>query len=78
MFSGLQSLAEFQYPSRLLKEAAMPFDGANFPSRRDQPDRATPSDNAACVIIIVVAFSLLVLPVSLNALADIVNYIQSH
>jgi hypothetical protein len=55
----------------------MPFDGANFPSRRDQPSRATPSDNTACVIIIVVAFSLLVLPVSLSALADIINYIQS-
>jgi hypothetical protein len=77
MFSGLQFLAGFRYPSRLLKEAAMPFDGANFPSRRDQPSRATPSDNTACVIIIVVAFSLLVLPVSLSALADIINYIQS-
>ena len=56
----------------------MPFDGANFPSRRDRPSRATPSDNTACVIIILVAFSLLVLPVSLSALADIVSYVQSH
>lgn len=56
----------------------MPFDGANFPSRRDQPKRATPSDNTACVIIIVVAFSLLVLPVSLSAFADIIHYMQSH
>ena len=54
----------------------MPFDGANFPERRPQPDPAKPSDTAVCLIIVVVAFSMLVLPISLQAFVDILKYLQ--
>jgi hypothetical protein len=54
----------------------MPFDGGNFPERRPQPQPARPSDTAVCLIIMAVAFSMLVLPISLQAFADIVKYLQ--
>ena len=56
----------------------MPFDGTDFPERRDEPRRTAPSDNAACVLIVVVAFILLVMPISLHALADIVAFVSKR
>ena len=56
----------------------MPFDGTNFspnPPRRGPP--RAPSDNAVSIIILAVALSLLVMPISLTALVDIVRYIRS-
>ncbi len=56
----------------------MPFDGTNFsprPPRRGSP--RPPSDNAVSIIILAVALSLLVMPISLTALVDIVRYIRS-
>ncbi len=53
----------------------MPFDGADFPERRDPP-RCLPSDSdAATVIIVTIAFSLLVAPISLSALVDVICYV---
>ena len=54
----------------------MPFDGTNFPERRNQPRRAAPGDNAVTLLIIAVAFGLLVMPISLSAFVDIVRYLR--
>lgn len=59
----------------------MPFDGTGFPEGRDPPRRpAGPAgdDNAATVIIVALAFSLLVMPISLGALVDIVQYVRGY
>ena len=56
----------------------MPFDGTDFPKRRPGSSGAKPSDNLVSAFIIVVAFSLLVLPISLSALVDIVRYVHGH
>ncbi len=56
----------------------MPFDGTDFSDRRPQPDPAKPSDNAVCLLIIAVAFGALVLPISLQAFADIFRYVHHH
>ena len=56
----------------------MPFDGAGFPRYDDRPPRPSRQGDVACVIIIVLAFSLLVLPISLDALVDIVHYMRGH
>lgn len=55
----------------------MPFDGTNFP-REDPPGRGTPDDNAATWIIVLLAFCLLVMPVSLSGLVDIVRYVRGN
>ncbi len=54
----------------------MPFDGTGF--RREQPRRRPPGpgDNAVSIIIIALAFSLLVMPISLTAIVDIVRYLR--
>ena len=54
----------------------MPFDGTSFPARREQPRRAAPGDNAVSLLIIIIAFGLLVMPISLAALVDIVHYFR--
>ncbi len=56
----------------------MPFDGTDFPKRDEPPGRGTPDDNAATVIIILLAFCLLAMPISLTGLVDIVRYMRSH
>ena len=56
----------------------MPFDGTGFPERRNLPKRSAGDDNAATVIIVALAFSLLVMPISLSALVDIVRYVRGH
>ena len=55
----------------------MPFDGTNFP-KGDPPGRGTPDDNAATWIIVLLAFCLLVMPVSLTGLVDIIRYMRGH
>jgi len=54
----------------------MPFDGAGFHPRRDRRRPATPSDNVVTFIILAVAFCLLVMPISLEAFADIIRYLR--
>lgn len=54
----------------------MPFDGTDFPKRDDPPSRG-PDDNAATVIIILLAFCLLAMPISLAGFVDIVRYLRS-
>lgn len=56
----------------------MPFDGTGFPERRNSPRRSAGDDNAATLIIVAVAFSLLVMPISLGALVDIVQYMRGN
>ena len=55
----------------------MPFDGTGFSDRRPQRRPAKPGDNAISLIIIALAFSLLVMPISLTALVDIVRYLRA-
>ena len=55
----------------------MPFDGAGFQPERPQPGRSAPSDNAVTVIIVACAMALLVMPISIAAIADIVRYVQT-
>ena len=53
----------------------MPFDGTGFPERPGRrPSR--PGDNTVSLVIIAIAFSLLVMPISLTALVDIVRYLR--
>ena len=56
----------------------MPFDGTGFPERREQPRRAGPNDNTVSLLIIVLAFCLLVMPISLGVLVDIARYVRTH
>lgn len=56
----------------------MPFDGTDFPERDGPPGRGTPNDNAATWIIVLLAFCMLVMPVSLNGLIDIIRYMRGN
>lgn len=62
----------------VLEEKHMPFDGTDFPERRNPPRRPAGSDTAATLIIAAVAFGLLVMPISLSALVDIVRYVRGY
>ncbi len=53
----------------------MPFDGQNFPKRRDQPKRTPPNDATVTLIIVVTATCLFLLPVPASALVDIIRYV---
>lgn len=54
----------------------MPFDGTDFPVGRGRPGRGAPGDNAVSLLIILIAFGLLVMPISLSAFVDIIHYIR--
>ena len=54
----------------------MPFDGTGFPERKPGRRPRHPGDNMVSLIIIAIAFSLLIMPISLTALVDIVRYIR--
>ena len=56
----------------------MPFDGAGFPPREWNQPPPRPNDNAVSIIIIALAVSLLVMPISLTALIDVVRYLRSN
>lgn len=60
------------------KGERMPFDGTDFPERDGPPSRGTPNDNAATWIIVLLAFCMLVMPVSLNGLIDIIRYMRGN
>ena len=51
----------------------MPFDGTGFPERPEHPRRATHNDNVVTLIIVMLAFALLALPISMGAFVDIVR-----
>ena len=55
----------------------MPFDGTDFP-KGDKPPGRGPDDNAATWIIVLLAFCLLVMPVSLTGLVDIIRYVRGN
>ncbi len=56
----------------------MPFDGDRLPARQPgRRGRPGPGDNMVSFIIIALAFSLLVMPISVTALVDIVRYLRS-
>ncbi len=54
----------------------MPFDGRRFSEDGPGAPRR-PSDNAVTAVIVAVAVALLVLPISLQAFADVVRYLRS-
>jgi hypothetical protein len=56
----------------------MPFDGADFRERRDEPEWGKRDDTIVTVIIVVVAMGLLFVPISIEALADIVIAVQGR
>ena len=56
----------------------MPFDGTDCPERDGPPGRGTPNDNAATWIIVLLAFCMLVMPISLNGLVDIIRYMRGN
>ena len=55
----------------------MPFDGADFPPRRDPPRRVSTDDNLVTAMIIAIVFCLLVMPFTLGALISITRYLRS-
>ncbi len=56
----------------------MPFDGSDFPAGGRKPRRTEQSTTMATVIIVILALSLLVVPVSMGALVDIVQYLRAR
>ncbi len=56
----------------------MPFDGAGYPPKRQEPRRRSFSENALHVCLLVFALVLLVMPVSVAALVDLVRYLHGH
>ncbi len=53
----------------------MPFDGVDFRPEQKPPGPATPSGNVFGYLFLLVAFCLLIMPISAAALVDIVHYI---
>lgn len=56
----------------------MPFDGTDFPKGEGPPSRGAPDGNAATWIIVLLAFCLLVMPVSLSGLVDVIRYMRGN
>lgn len=54
----------------------MPFDGVGFPPPRPERRPSRPGDNTVSVIIIAIAVTLLVMPISMAALVDVVRYLD--
>jgi hypothetical protein len=77
--NGLAGAAGKPILRRSFTEAALPFDGADFPERGDgEPRRTASNDTVATIIIVAIAVCLLVTPISVNALVDIIRYIRGH
>ena len=55
----------------------MPFDGADFPPRREPARRATADDNLVTAMIIAIVFCLLAMPFTLGALVSIARYLRA-
>ncbi len=56
----------------------MPFDGTDFPKEDKPPGRGASDDNAATLIIILLAFCLLAMPISLAGLVDVIRYVRGN
>ncbi len=54
----------------------MPFDGANFRDRREEPGRAARRERIWAVVVVVSAALMLVMPVSAEGLIDLVHYLR--
>ena len=49
----------------------MPFDGVDFPLRRDPPRREPPSDDFVILMIVAVAYAVLVMPMAFAGYLDV-------
>lgn len=57
----------------------MPFDGVDFPPRREPPSRAPSREERVFLFLfVVVSVCLLVMPISAAALVDIVHYARAR
>lgn len=55
----------------------MPFDGVDFPARREPPSRApSGQERVFLFLFLLVAICLFVMPFSAAALIDIVHYVR--
>jgi len=54
----------------------MPFDGKGFQGGGGRRTPRRPSDNTVTILIVAVATALLVLPISLQAFADMLRYLR--
>ncbi len=54
----------------------MPFDGLDFPPKPRQPDRAPPGERVFTLMFLVLAICSLVMPISMAALVDIIQFIR--
>ncbi len=56
----------------------MPFDGMDFQERPEPPGRAAPGEKIVSMLLLILAISLLVMPISMAGLFDLVHYIASR
>ncbi len=52
----------------------MPFDGTNFKPEPEQPARPSAEERIFMILFVVIAITLLVMPISLAAVGDLVRY----
>ncbi len=52
----------------------MPFDGTNYKPEPEQPARPSAEERIFLILMIVIALTLLFMPISLAALGDLVHY----
>ncbi len=56
----------------------MPFDGTNYRPEPEQPARPSAEERIFLILLVVVALTLLFMPISLAALGDLVRYTGGH
>lgn len=56
----------------------MPFDGTNFKPEPEPPQHPSTEERIFLILFVVVALTLLVMPISLAALDDIVHYLHGE
>ncbi|WP_428394727.1 hypothetical protein [Lichenicoccus sp.] len=54
----------------------MPFDGVDFERDRKKPEREAAGEKVFRILFLVVAITMLVMPVSAAGLIDIVQYVR--
>lgn len=54
------------------REGRMPFDGSDFHGQG--PRKQPPGERVASIVFLVLALTMLIAPISMNALVDIVQY----
>ena len=52
----------------------VPFDGTNYKPEPEQPARPSAEERIFMILLIVIALTLLFMPISLAALGDLVHY----